>query len=117
MRVLVVFHDYGAGKLARVLRRGFRHVFVALELETHWLVVDGRTGVIDFALVAPKGTDLAAFYRAEGYTVVETAPRDVAPRSPLAVANCVGLAKAVLAVRCWWAVTPFALYRHLRSAP
>jgi hypothetical protein len=117
MGALVVFHDHGTGKLARLLKRGFRHVFVALELETHWLVVDGRAGVVDFALVAPAGHDLAAFYRGEGYTVVETAPGIVAPRAPLAVAHCVGLAKAMLAVRCWWAVTPFALYCHLRSAP
>jgi hypothetical protein len=113
MRALAVFHDRGAGPFARVLRRGFRHVFVAVELDTHWLVIDGKAGVIDFALVAPRRYDLASFYRDQGYAVVETAQGDLAPRAPIALANCVGLAKAVLAVRCWWAITPFALYCRL----
>jgi hypothetical protein len=116
MRALAVFHDHGTGWLSWVLRSGFRHVFVAVELDTHWLVIDGKAGVIDLALVAPNGFDLASFYRTQKYTVVETVQHEVAPRAPIALANCVGLAKAVLAVRCWWAITPFALYCHLRSA-
>ena len=77
-------------------------------------MIDGAEGVPLIEVVAPGDYDLATFCRSRGFTVIETTQRAVAPRVPLAVANCVGMVKAVLGVRST-ATTPWRLYKHLRS--
>ena len=112
MKALVVFHDNGLHILARWLKPGFKHVFVVLRDGDYWIVVDGRVGVPGVEVFAPGDYDLAAYYRAEGCTVIETYQRQTVLRSPFAVANCVGLTKAVLCLRSA-ALTPWQLYKYL----
>lgn len=111
---LVVFHDHGTHPLSPLLRRGFRHVFVCFRAHNgQWLVVDGADGVPHLDLVANSDFDLAAFYRAEGFTVVETTRRAAGPRLPFVLSNCVGLAKVVLGRHMPLTFTPRGLYRRL----
>lgn len=112
MRCLVVFHDHGEHLLDRFLEPGFRHVFIAVQRKTCWVTVDARAGVPVVEVVALADVDLAAFYRNEGYIVVDTEQQLEAPRAPFAFANCVGMVKAVLALRSL-ALTPYQLYRRL----
>lgn len=113
MKALAVFHDHGCHILDPLLKRGFRHVFCALESGDYWITIDGRAGVLVIEAVAPAGYDLATFYRAEGFTVIETNQSSTPLRTPLVTANCVGFVKAVLGIRCA-AMTPWRLYMHLR---
>ncbi len=115
-RCLAVFHGDGHGFLARFLKPGFRHCFVAVLNKNCWVVIDGRNGVPDIDVFAQADYDLATFFRGQGFTVIETVQRGQAPRSPFAVANCVGLVKAILCVRSA-AITPHGLYKHLRKYP
>ncbi len=116
MRALVVFHNHGCHILDPLLKPGFRHVFCALETGDCWISVDSRAGVMVIEAVAPAGYDLATFYRAEGFTVIETTQRSTPLRAPLVVSNCVGCVKTILGIRCA-AVTPWRLYKHLRRRP
>ena len=113
MDALAVFHDHGVHILAPWLKPGFKHVFVALRDGDYWVRLDAQAGVPTVEVVAPGDYDLAKFYRDQGFTVVETEQGKVVPRSPFAIANCVGLSKAVLSVRSG-ALTPWHLYKHLK---
>lgn len=112
MRAVVCFHNHGCHVLDPLLKRGFRHVFCALESGDCWIMIDGRAGVMVIEAVAPAGYDLATFYRAQGFTVIETNQGSKPLRTPLVASNCVGFVKAVLGIRCA-AVTPWRLYKHL----
>lgn len=116
MKALVVFHNHGCHILDPLLKPGFRHVFCALESGDCWIMIDSRVGVMVIEAVAPAGYDLATFYRAEGFTVIETNQRSKPLLAPLVASNCVGCVKTVLGIRCA-AVTPWRLYKHLRREP
>ena len=114
MKALAVFHDHGEGPLSKLLKPGFRHVFCAINDGSFWLLIDGQAGVPDIKAIANQDYDLAAFYREQGFTVVELEQGNSPPIGPFAVANCVGMVRAVLAVRSF-AITPHGLYRFLRK--
>lgn len=116
MKILVVFHAHGCHVLSRFLKPGFSHVFVAVRDGDYWVSLDMRAGVPAVEVAAPGDFDLATFYRAEGFTVIETWQREDPPRGPFAIANCVGHAKAILCIRSF-AITPYSLYKHLRRHP
>jgi hypothetical protein len=115
-RALVVFSDGGNHPLSRFLKPGFGHCFVCLRTGDYWIKVDGREGVPEFEVLTLGTFDLAAFYRDNGYTVVETEPGSSPIRGPFIPANCVGLVRAALSLRTW-ALTPFQLFKFLTRAP
>lgn len=115
MKALVVFHDHGNHMLAWMLKKGFKHVFVVVCIDDQWVLIDGRAGVPVIEHIPADYVDLAEFYRAEGFTVIETEQRTKPPRSPFAIANCVGLVKATLSIRSN-ALTPYGLYKYLKRS-
>ncbi len=117
MRALAVFHGRGAGPLARLLAPGFRHCFVCIEdANGIWIRCDGRAGLPDIRAEAPGGFDLGAFYRDQGFAVVEIAHgQRRPPRMPLMLGTCVGAAKRILGLRAPFVLTPRQLHRKLRN--
>lgn len=113
MRALVVFHDHGTHVLARFMKTGFKHCFVAIETDGLWVTLDGRAGLAVVEIAAPAYCDLAAFYRAEGFTVVEAEQSARVPFTVFVPYNCVGLVKAVLAIGAPLVVTPWQLFKFL----
>jgi hypothetical protein len=116
VKAIVVFHDHGDHWLDRFLKPGFKHCFVAVEADGHWITLDGRAGLPVVEIVAPADYDLATFYRSRGYAVVETKQRGRVPLMPFVPANCVGLVKGVLAIGAVLVLTPWQLYTHLTRA-
>ena len=114
-RALAVFHSKGRVPhwADRWLADGYHHVFVAIEDGDHWIAVDARDGGPVVEAVAPAGYDLASFYRNDGLIVIETHKREMPPRWPFTVANCVGLAKALLGIQAPMVWTPYQLARFL----
>lgn len=116
IRALVVFSDQADLRWLRLLRPGFRHCFVLLELGDAWVCVNPlahRTSVEVWSL-APA-TDLPGWLRAQaGLTVVETEVRRP-PRhpSPLGLYSCVEAVKRVLGLQERWVLTPGQLHDHL----
>jgi hypothetical protein len=110
---VVVFHGKGFGPWSPILKEGFKHCLVLVEVGDYWVKIDGMAGVPSIEVFAPGGYDIAGYYRDEGYTVIKTTQNDLPPRSPFAIANCVGVVKATLCIRAPFAVTPWRLYKHL----
>lgn len=112
---LAIFCDDDAHPLHWLLKPGFRHCFCAVSDGAYWIKVDGMDGRPAVKVVERAGFDLAAFYRNEGYTVVEV-EQGPGPRAPLAFANCVGMVKAALGIRAPFVWTPHGLYRFLKRS-
>jgi len=99
----------------RLLRPGFRHVLVALAGPGHWVVINplSHRATVDI-VPGDDGQALAAWFRAQGHTVVETTtrrpPRREAPWAPL---TCVEVVKRLLGLHARWVLTPYALYQAL----
>lgn len=116
MRALAVFHDHGCHVFDPLLKRGFRHVFVALQNSDYWIRVDAMSGVPEVQVLAAADYDLTGFYLAtEGFTVLELETGSVPPLGPFVLANCVGCVKVLLGIRAPFAITPYQLYRRLRK--
>lgn len=113
MKAVVVFTDEGVHWLAPVLKEGFRHVGVAIQSDKYWVGIDPRMGTPAITVYAEAGFDIATYFRGLGHAVVETEVSDTETRWPFALANCVGVVKAILGVRDLFVWTPFQLYRHL----
>lgn len=116
MNPIAVFHnDGGSHRLARFLKKEFRHVFCAIPAGDYWLTIDGRAGLPHLQVVAGTEYDLAEFYRGEGYSVVEVTTLRTPPNMPFILSNCVGVVKVVLSIRAPFVVTPYQLFKHLRG--
>jgi hypothetical protein len=115
---LVIFTDGTRPWWLRLLRPGFRHVLIALARPGHWVIVNPLSHRATVDLVPGEdGAALAAWFRAQGHTVVETVtrrpPRREAPWAPF---TCVEVVKRLLGLHARWVLTPHALYQALQPA-
>jgi|TARA_R110000824_G_scaffold214694_4_gene400897 hypothetical protein len=114
MQCLIIFGAENAHPLAWMLSQDRRHVWCALQDTDRnaWVSYNWHKGLPIIQAEAAADYDLAAHYRDQGYTVVET-ERGTAPRlSPFILNNCVGHVKLVCGLRSR-ALTPHQLHRSL----
>lgn len=115
---LVVFEDDAVIGWLRVLKPGFRHCFAAINDGRAWVEVLplARQTLVRACVAADR--DLAAWYRSRGNTVVETMVRKPPDRlSPVMLYSCVEETKRLLGIQARRVMTPYQLYRYLRSDP
>ena len=114
MKCLLIFGTENAHPLSWMLSRKHRHVWCALQdLERGvWVSYNWHKGLPIIQVESAADYDLAAHYRAQGFTVVEM-ERGTKPRLfPFVMNNCVGHVKVVCALRTF-TVTPQWLYRSM----
>ncbi len=116
---LVVFSGGASLRWLRILRRGFRHCFVAVLSGDCWIFCDPLSHRTDLAAVAGLGVDdLADWYRSLGLTVVVTRTRPTALRlAPIRPFTCVEAVKRVLGIRAPRVFTPWQLFCWLNENP
>ena len=117
-RALVVFSGRTDLAWLRLLRPGFRHCFVVVEVEMGWLCLNplAHRTIMDFWPLSPH-VDLAADFRHQDLVVVET--RLVLParrQAPILPFSCVEAVKRVLGIHSLGILTPWQLYRHLTQS-
>lgn len=114
---LVVFSGQTELRLLRFLRRGFRHCFAAFRDGDRWLTFDPLSHRTEIRTqTVPADFDLAAYYRAQGLTVLPVRLPPVPARAaPLRPFTCVEATKRALGLHAPWVFTPWQLYRYLRS--
>ena len=114
MKCLLIFGTENAHPLSWMLSRKHRHVWCALQdLERGvWVSYNWHKGLPIIQAESAADYDLAAHYRAQGFTVVEM-ERGTKPRLfPFVMNNCVGHVKVICALRTH-TVTPQWLYRSM----
>jgi len=95
------------------MKPGFRHCCVVVDTGDYWIKIDYGIGVIVVDCVTDSNEfNLAQYYRESGYTVVETEQRQHTVTLPLIARSCVGMVKQLLGISSF-ALTPYALYKHL----
>ncbi len=112
--VVVFSSDSSLGYL-RILKPGFRHCFVAISQQDHWIICDPlchRTDLL--AIDKSAALNLGQWYRDHGLTVihthVRTAPLRLAPLRPF---TCVEAVKRILGIHAGAVNTPWQLYQYL----
>lgn len=101
----------------RVLKPGFRHCFAIVQVEDAWLLVEPLAHRMDVSVLPhfPEAI-LVATYRRLGLRVVPVAPKPVIVRPALLRPfTCVEAVKRLLGLRMPLIVTPWQLYRALKS--
>lgn len=112
MKAVVVFSDTGVGFLSRFLKPGFKHCYLLLDDGKFWVMLDALAGLPTLKVVANSSEDIARWAAERGEITLEVEQFSKPPSSPFAVANCVGLVKAMLAIKSF-SITPYGLYKHL----
>ncbi|AUN31963.1 hypothetical protein [Niveispirillum cyanobacteriorum] len=115
--VLLVFCNETQIAWLRILKRGFRHVFIAQRVVGGWVTIDPLSTrmEVEFHPMDPE-TNLASWFTLCGHRVVSAQVRgasEVPIGLPLAPLTCVSVAKRVLGIRVARILTPWQLYRHL----
>lgn len=117
---IVVFVDHTECRWLTVLKRGFRHCFVAIRQGPSWIVCDPLKNRIELlSLDLSPDFDLAGFYAAQGHAVLVGAAADqqttsAVPPTPL---TCVAVVKRIIGVRAAAVLTPRQLFLHLARGP
>jgi hypothetical protein len=116
-RAWIVFGGRADHLWQRLLRRGFRHCFAAIEDSCGWTVLDPLTGRLLVArLEVPAGFDLPGFYRRAGLLPVGPFPLEepeLGRGLRGAPFSCVAVCRAVLGPHAPFAMTPHGLFRAL----
>ena len=113
MNALAVFLDKTNWQNAW-LKRGFRHVLVAIEIEQGTVVVlDAAGGGLHVWAGACTLEQMADYYIEFGAIVVETKARPAGALCPTPW-TCVEMVKRALGVRDLFILTPLQLYRRLK---
>jgi hypothetical protein len=114
LNALVVFHGESTHSLAWLLKPGFRHVLVCILVNGYWISVDPADGLPKIEVQCGPDFDLRAAFEDAGAVVVATDMRTTTPPNwPWALANCVGVVKAVLGIRAPFVITPYQLFKRL----
>jgi len=116
-RALVAFSGHAGLPWLRLLRRGFRHCFVAIEVGACWVVIDPLSHYTDVEVYAGIDAEqLVSQLRADGLTVVAARAIRPPPRpAPWRPHSCVEAVIRVLGIRAPRVFTPWQLYRHLMN--
>lgn len=114
-RAIIVFHGRSVRSWRRVFKAGFRHCFAVAECGDYWILVDPQEGRPELRVIAGAEFDLRQFYQAQGFTAVEIMVGNPIFRLPVMPATCVASVKRIIGLRAPLILTPWQLYRRLRS--
>ena len=119
--VYVVFENVNTIWWLKFLKKGFRHCFIVLLVHEHNLAIllNPRSNQVDIQLFHNCNTQIALdVYSAQaGYTLervhIKQAPLKVAP---VMVFTCVEFEKIILGIHDISIITPYQLYKNLKSS-
>jgi len=114
-RAIVVFRDATEIRWLRILKRGFRHCAVLVEVEQGWVLCDALSNKTVVKQIFDRSSqEIVERLAAAGLHAIEvrvqTPPARMAPILPF---TCVEAVKRILGIHAWSIVTPWQLYRHL----
>ena len=117
-RAMVVFVDHSECRWLRVLRRGYRHCFVAVWAESGWIICDSLQSHIELGFLShAQHFNLAGWYARRGHRVLlgRTSTPTFRPTKAVSPLTCVSVAKRILATSAPFVLTPSQLFNYLLS--
>lgn len=112
---LVIFSGQAQLKGLRVLKPGFRHCFIALGRQGHWVIYNPLSHQTEISVQKNMTIDeLMELYRPFVFKMIQCEVRKAPFRpAPLRPYTCVEAVKRILGIQKGWILTPWQLYRHL----
>lgn len=113
----VVFSGDAGLRWLGVLKPGFRHCFAVFRRQGSWVIYNPLSHQTEIVVLGerPVGA-LVQWYREQGFTIVRCrihpAPRTAAPWQ---LFTCVEAIKRLLGIHTWKIITPWQLFRYLKS--
>jgi hypothetical protein len=101
----------------RALKKGFRHCFVVVRNQNHWLAIDPLSPHLEVNILPiPQAFDLPQWLQTNGIRLLK-APirRDLQQPAPFFLFSCVEVIKRFLGIHKRGIVTPHQLYRFLQQ--
>lgn len=116
-KAIVVFSGQTDLPWLRILKKGFRHCFVAIDHSGYWVVINPLSNRTDVTVISrASGSDLIGHFLSLGFRVVETKTTDPGNRpSPWRLFTCVEAVIRVLGLRAPCVFTPWGLYKNLKK--
>jgi len=116
--IFVVFTDQTDLWWLKFLRRGFRHCFIILRFADIWISMDAlahKTEVMRIDL--PDGFNLPKWLESQGDLVVICPKHPAKPQALWpSIFSCVEAVKRVLGLREAFILTPWQLYKFLKTS-
>jgi hypothetical protein len=117
VRAIAVFSGQTDFWWQRLLKPGFRHCGVLVEVGGQWIVLEPLAACLEIRVLPPANPgSLIRMLRRRHLLAIETA---VAPDGCLLLIpgpfTCVEAVKRVLGIRAFWVNTPWQLYKNLIS--
>ncbi len=115
MRAFVAFTGKTDIRWLRILRPGFRHCFVILCDEDHWILLDPMSSHLEISLHSvSEEFDLLGGLAGQGYLIVPAyIDRTRCKPAPAMIFSCVEAVKRVIGMHDRFVITPWQLYRRL----
>lgn len=112
MRAFVVFTNEGPLFLG-FLKKNFRHCSIIIETNHCWLFIDPTLLNISIFTYG-KEFDLLKCFRDMGHIVFEAKIKTM--KTPtISLLSCVAVVKRIIGIECFYILTPYQLFRYLRS--
>jgi hypothetical protein len=101
----------------KFLKKGFRHCFIILEDQEHWVTFDPLSSHTEIEIIAKnKNMFLPDWLISQKFKVIEAKFNDVQNiKSPMALMNCVESVKRILGIHSYSIVTPYQLFKYLKQ--
>jgi len=117
-RIWVVFTGKTDIWYLKFLKKEFRHCFVILDDNSHWITIDPLSSHTEVEIVSKKNKKqtLPKWFLECGFTVIETQFFDPLFKSaPLSFLNCVESIKKIIGIHSFGILTPYQLFKYLQK--
>ena len=115
---LIVFSGETDIRWLRLLKHGFRHCFACVYSRGQWVFYDPLAHMTSLSVcTGMDSVDLEFWFRQQGCQVVRTMLQPVRRKKcPPALFTCVEAIKRLLGVQDFFVLTPWQLFKHLKTA-
>ena len=103
----------------RFLKKNYRHCFVVLNDSKLWMSIDPLAPYTNIQIYdhIKSDFDLPDWLRGQGYEVVSARLNKTHKRpAPLMFYSCVESVKRIWGLHAWHVITPWQLYKYLKTA-
>lgn len=100
----------------KILKPGFRHCYIVLNDQKHWITIDPLSNYMDVRVQEiPLDFNLPLWMKNRGNIVMPAEILNLQKQAPWMPFSCVEAVKRVLGIHACTIITPWQLYKYLRK--